>query len=139
MSYTPELRGQYIDLSSYKSPDTNAASDFCEKLVARMNEFDKTLDQEHQVAMRLVSFGQDITFHVTHLGYSNPSLISFYGVLDDGTAVELVQHVSQISFLMMAVERLDPDEPKKPIGFLEEPVGAGEQSEESGESSKNED
>lgn len=119
MNQVPELKESFIDLSSYKSGDSQLASEFCEKLVAMMNAFNKELDHEHQVAMKLVSFGQNITFHVTHLGYSNPSLISFYGALEDGTFVEMIQHVSQISFLLMAAKRLNPVEPKQPIGFLE--------------------
>ncbi|QQE76541.1 hypothetical protein KDJ56_07730 [Brevibacillus composti] len=98
--------------------DAERASQFCQRLITMINEFDRNLDEEHQVAMRLVSFGQSITFHVTHLGYCDPSLIRFYGTLENGSLVELIQHVSQISFLLMAVKRVNPIEPKKPIGFL---------------------
>jgi hypothetical protein len=67
--------------------------------------------------MRLVSFGQTITFSVTDIGYNNPSLIVFQGVTEDGKRLELIQHVTQISFLLMAVKRKNPDEPKRKIGF----------------------
>lgn len=97
--------------------ESNYASKFCEKLLKSINEFDATLDQDKQVGIRLVSFGQTIKFAVESLGYSNPSLIIFYGVLENGSKVELIQHVSQISFLLMAVNKLNPDEPKQPIGF----------------------
>ena len=60
---------------------------------------------------------QSLTFHVDSIGFYNPSLISFYGQMDDGSPVQLVQHVSQISFLLMAVERLDPTKPKRRFGF----------------------
>lgn len=95
----------------------NLASEFHDRLVKMINDFDATLDQEHEVGMRLVSYGQTVQFHVEDLGYYNPSLIRFYGRTEDGSRVELIQHVSQISFLLLAVKRLNPEEPKRPIGF----------------------
>ncbi|MED1478217.1 DUF6173 family protein [Bacillus pseudomycoides] len=95
----------------------NYASEFYKRLVEMINEFDKDLDLEHEVGMRLVSYGQTVQFHIENLGYYNPSLIRFYGSMEDGSRVELIQHVSQISFLLIAVKRLNPEEPKKPIGF----------------------
>jgi hypothetical protein len=103
-----------IDLTN---PDY--ASEFHQRLIEMICDFDKELDQEHEVGMRLVTFGQAITFHVSDIGYYNPSLIQFYGKLEDGSNVELIQHVSQISFLLMAVKRLDPSTPKPRIGFLQ--------------------
>ena len=91
------------------------ASGFCQRINEMISDFDKTLDQEHEVGIRLVSFGQEIIFHAERIGYFNPSLITFSGLLDDGSPVELVQHVSQISFLLMAVKRLHPEKHK--IGF----------------------
>jgi len=86
-----------------------SASEFHKRLVEMIKRFDRQLDQEHEVGMRLVSFGQTITFHVTSMGYCNPSLIQFNGILEDGSLVELIQHISQISFLLMAVKRLNPN------------------------------
>lgn len=52
-----------------------------------------------------------------HVGFLNLSLIVFKGALDNGNPVELVQHVSQLSFLLVAVKRVDPNQPKRKIGF----------------------
>lgn len=96
------------------------ASSFYEKLVEMIREFDVKLAESEEVGMRLVSFGQTVEFHVQDIGYYDPSLIRFFGVTDDGDKIELIQHVSQISFLLMAVNRLNPKEPKKKIGFSSE-------------------
>jgi hypothetical protein len=95
----------------------NLASEFCQKLYASIQQFDAQLDNSREVGMRLVAFGQAITFSVSRLGYTDPSLIHFYGLLDTGQPVELIQHVSQISFLLTAIPRLNPDKPKPLIGF----------------------
>lgn len=96
----------------------NLASEFCKKLYQHIQQFDDQLDNTREVGMCLVTFGQTITFSVSRLGYTDPSLIHFFGVLDNAQPVELIQHVSQISFLLTAIPRLNPDKPKSPIGFI---------------------
>jgi hypothetical protein len=93
----------------------NHASEFHKRLTEWIKKFDAELDQEHEVGVRLVSFGQAVVFHLEYIGYWNPSLISFRGTTDDGNPVELIQHVSQISILLQRLPRKDPSKPK--IGF----------------------
>jgi len=98
----------------------NYASEFYKRLVDWINGFDATLDQAHEVGVRLVSFGQAVVFRLNDISYWNPSLISFSGTTDDGSPVELIQHVSQISVLLMVLPRKDSSKPKRPIGFSAE-------------------
>ncbi len=98
----------------------NLASEFAKQLFSRIKKFDLELDSEHEVGIRLVSFGQTITFHVSDIGYYNPSLIIFSGITEDGNSVELLQHTSQISFLLIALKKVNPEHPKRPIGFIKE-------------------
>lgn len=75
------------------------------------------LDNEHEVGVRLVNFGQTVVFSLEDMRYCDPSLISFIGRTQEGQPVELIQHVNQISILLMKLPRQYPTEPKKPIGF----------------------
>lgn len=100
-----------------ESAQANYASEFHERLVKWINNFDASLDEKHEVGIRLVNFGQTVVFHLENLGYWNPSLISFSGKTDSGDPVELIQHVSQISILLMKLPRKDPGKPKGQIGF----------------------
>lgn len=95
----------------------NLASEFHKRLIKWIQDFDENLDQEHEVGVRLVSFGQAVTFHLENISYWNPSLISFSGLTEAGEPVELIQHVSQISILLLKFKRKDPEKPKRPIGF----------------------
>ena len=95
----------------------NLASEFHHRLINWINDFHKSLDDEHEVGARLVNFGQSVTFHIEDISYWNPSLISFIGKNDQGEPVELVQHVSQISILLVAMKREKIEQPKRPIGF----------------------
>jgi hypothetical protein len=105
----------------------NLASDFYERLSKWIRDFDAGLDEEHEVGVRLVNFGQAVTFHLEDMGYWNPALISFKGTTEGGDPVELVQHVSQISVLLLKLERQDKSKPKNPIGFCPQPSDEGGQ------------
>ena len=48
-------------------------------------------------------------------------MIVFYGELEDGSRVELVQHLSQLNLLLVAVKRTNPEEPRRVIGFTTSP------------------
>lgn len=102
---------------------SNYASEFHERLVSWIADYDQSLDQAHEVGVRLVSFGQSVVFRLEDIGYWNPSLISFKGRTEDGEPVELIQHVSQISVLLTTLPRLDPSQPKRSIGFHDSAKG----------------
>lgn len=97
--------------------DLNLASGFHKQLIEMIAEFESSLDEHHEVGIRLVSFGQNVTLRVEGIGYHNPSLIRFFGSAEGGASMELIQHVNQISFLLMAVKKADPANPPKRIGF----------------------
>ncbi|WP_128751455.1 DUF6173 family protein [Desulfosporosinus sp. HMP52] len=127
--FLPSLRKMNLDilkdLPMFTNPqlewiEQNLASEFCKKIYDQIVEFDSKLDNDKQVAVRLVNFGQSVTFVVNGLGYSNPSLIRFSGTMPNGSPVELIQHVSQISFLLTSSLRDNPTEPKQEIGFKTE-------------------
>lgn len=97
----------------------NYASEFAKRLLSRIECFNEKLNADEEVGIKLVSFGQSVTFHVTEIASYDPSLIIFSGFSEDGGRVELNQHVSQISFLLIALPRLNPEEPKRKIGFVQ--------------------
>jgi hypothetical protein len=97
--------------------EARSAEGFVKRIVREIRAFESSLDPVHEVGIQLVSFGQALTFHVTRIGFIEPSLITFHGLTEAQQPVQLVQHVTQISFLLMKVKRLEPEKPKKPIGF----------------------
>lgn len=112
-----DLFGGYRPELMLPPKDHNLADEFHRRLINWINDFHQSLDEEHEVGARLVNFGQAITFHIEDIGYWNPSLISFQGKNQLGEPVELIQHVSQISILLVAMKRENIDQPKRPIGF----------------------
>ena len=111
-----DLIAPEIDLSVINPRNYNNADYQYECLKEEILAFQRTLDDEHEVALMLASFGQNITLAVTDIDYRNPSLLLFYGYVN-GNFTTLVQHISQLSFLMTAIPKHDPDEPPRRIGF----------------------
>jgi hypothetical protein len=109
-TYIPKIPQELLE-------DQNSAKQFHRRLIEWINDFHKSLDDEYEAGVRLVNFGQTVTFHIDDISYWNPSLISFIGHTENGEPVELIQHVSQISILLMKMKRTQPQEPKRPIGF----------------------
>lgn len=82
-------------------------------------EFQQSLDDEHDVGLMLTNFGQSMLMNVTHIGYEKSVLMVFRGFVN-GTEATLIQHVSQLNFLLMAVPK-EPDVPHRTIGFSVDP------------------
>ncbi len=103
-----------------KEYDSGFANIFFKQLIESINRFDARLDNTRETGIRLVSYGNIIQFSIEAVGYKDPYLIFFYGHLEDGSPIQLIQHVSQISFVLIALKRNDPEKPKTPIGFRSE-------------------
>lgn len=114
---TTDLMSRFNPAHLMPPKDQNFADEFHMRLIEWINDFHRSLDEEHEVGARLVSFGQSVTIHIEGIGYWNPSLILFQGKNANGESVELIQHVSQISVLLVALKRENLSQPKRPIGF----------------------
>lgn len=94
-----------------------SATAFLNRIAAQVADFESGLDASSEVAAVLASFGQAITIHVTAFVAMEPSLIVVQGRTPQGEPVRLVQHLTQISFLLVSATKLDPESPRRQIGF----------------------
>ncbi len=97
--------------------ESQSAAGCVRRLEAQIRLFESELDADHDVGIRLVNFGSEITFHVADIGSVEPDLIIFSGKTQAGAPVRLLQHRNQIDFLLTTLERSDPDQPRRPVGF----------------------
>ena len=88
-----------------------------ERVVKSINEFEQDLDFDHEVGARLVSFGSEVTFNIVDVGYWGPDMIIFHGISPEGKNLQLLQHMSQLSVLLVAAEKVDNDKKARRIGF----------------------
>lgn len=96
--------------------DRDLADYAYEVIMKQIKDFEDDLDENHEVALKLASFGQSLTLAVTDIGYANPNTLIFYGYVGDQFAT-LIQHKSQLNFLLLAVPKADPEKPPRRIGF----------------------
>ena len=90
-----------------------------EIIMNEIADFESALDDDHEVALKLCNFGQSIIMNVEDIGYHNPYLIFYYGYVN-GQYSQLIQHISQINFLLTSVPKSDPNKSARRIGFKTE-------------------
>lgn len=81
-----------------------------------IEEYESTLDTEHEVGLLLTNFGQSTLMQVCEISYEESVLLIFKGYVN-GKYSTLIQHVSQLNFLITSVEK-EPNRPKRKIGFI---------------------
>jgi len=94
----------------------NPAEEIYNQLVEYIQEFEKGLDQEHENGAQLVSFGNTVEFRISNIGYYGPDIITFYGQDDQGRKLQLIQHISQLSVLLIGLKTIENRPPRR-IGF----------------------
>ena len=87
-----------------------------ERLIVYIQNFEKTLDNEHEVAMGFVG-GDAGVIRIEGMGYFDPDLVTFYGSDQTGAKTQLIQHVTQLNVMLRALPKhVDQAEPNR-IGF----------------------
>jgi hypothetical protein len=84
---------------------TNPARWTYQKLVECINSLEQSFDDEHEIGARLVSFGSSVTFHLQDMNYYDPNIINFYGKNERGEELQLIQHVSQLSVMLITLKK----------------------------------
>lgn len=110
-----------VSESLYKIPEMPISKSDAEhtydRLVSYITDFEKDLDNDHEIGARLVSFGETTTFHIQDIGYWGPNIITFTGLNSNGEKVKLIQNTAQLSVLLVAMKKLG-DKPKRvSMGF----------------------
>lgn len=85
-------------------------------LKQEIEAFQANLSDDVDVVLALASFGNDTMMQVAKIGYRDPDILYFWGYIN-GNEAELIQHVSQLNFILMTAQKADPAEPPRRIGF----------------------
>ena len=101
----------------YPVSDPHLADWKCKKIMEQISEFENSLDEDHEIALMLTSFGNLATMTIENVGYQNPDMLYFYGHIN-GRSSKLIQHVSQLNLLLTSVEKEDKSKPPRRIGFI---------------------
>lgn len=89
-----------------------------ENLHQEILNYQSNLPDEEDVAISIVQFSQTTTILVDSIGYIGYNLVRFGGKDSSGRPLELIQHISQLNFLLTVVPKPEPEVPKRQIGFV---------------------
>ncbi len=83
-------------------------------MILYIQKFEEGLDSDHEVGMGFAG-SEAGTLHIKGMGYFAPDIVTFYGVDQNGTKTQLVQHVSQLNVMLKAAPKLR--EQAERVGF----------------------
>lgn len=112
-AYLNQVSSQFQENQRYEK---NHSGNIFDSLIEYITDFQNKLDSEHEIGMFLSSFGQSILMNVVSISYDEPYLIMFEGYVN-GERSKLIQHHSQLNFLLVAQKRADESKPARRIGF----------------------
>lgn len=112
-SVPAELPERVIDQPIQKK---SAAAWAYERLILYIQNFEESLDSEHEVAMGFAG-GDAGVLRIEGMGYFDPDIVTFSGTDAEGVKTQLVQHVSQLSVILRAMPKVVPQEAPRRIGF----------------------
>lgn len=114
----PTAETEPLPAAVAKKPlDKKSAAEWAyQRLILYIKNFEKTLDDEHEIAMGFTDTGAGI-LRIEGLGYFDPDIVTFYGTDQTAARVQLVQHVSQLNVLLRAMPKAKPSEKPRRIGF----------------------
>ncbi|MGR3634865.1 MAG: DUF6173 family protein [Shimia sp.] len=87
-----------------------------ERLIMYIQNFEKQLDGDHEVAMGFTG-GDAGVMRIEGMGFFDPDIVTFYGSDNHGIKTQLVQHVSQLNVLLRALPKPAEQPEAARIGF----------------------
>lgn len=87
-----------------------------ERLILYIQQFEETLDGDHEVAMGFAG-GDAGVLRIAGMGYFDPDILTFSGTDAQGGKTQLVQHVSQLSVILRAMPKEPQHAEPTRIGF----------------------
>ncbi|RUW58362.1 DUF6173 family protein [Mesorhizobium sp. M7A.F.Ca.US.008.03.1.1] len=104
------------ELNLPKFEEANPAKWAHERIVRSIIAFEEELEADQEIGARLVNFSAREPIHIDDVGYWGPDFVIFNGKNLDGNPVELIQHISQVNVLLVAI-KVTTDKPNR-IGFV---------------------
>lgn len=78
-------------------------------------DFQRQLDNEHDIGVMLTNFGNTVVMEITEIGYEKSVLMVFRGFVN-GRKATLIQHINQLNFMLTTVPK-PKEKPHRTIGF----------------------
>mgnify|MGYP006972981917 CR=1 FL=1 len=104
------------EITAQSSPSSYSFADTQFEIIRKyVLDFQASLDDQHDIGVLLTSFGSPVLMEVTEISYEKSVLMIFKGLVN-GNQTTLIQHISQLNFLLTSVPK-EPGKPNRTIGF----------------------
>lgn len=103
-------------LAAQPVAEKSAAQWAYERLGLYIKNFEERLDADQEMAIALTG-GSAGVLRIEGIGYFAPDILTFYGRDESGARTQLIQHVSQLNFMLTALPKEKPTEEPRRIGF----------------------
>lgn len=105
------------DAVAKKPVETKSPAEWAyERLILYIQNFEKQLDTEHEVAIGVTNGGTGL-MRIEGIGYFDPDIVTFYGTDPAGGRTQLIQHVTQLSVGLAALAKPGAQPEARRIGF----------------------
>ncbi|WP_270739626.1 DUF6173 family protein [Massilioclostridium coli] len=88
------------------------------EILNAIQAFEQNLEEHQEIALKLGGFGQSLTMFAEEIQCINDNMILFKGVSPHGEACTLIQHISQVNFILAAVPKSRDAETARRIQFI---------------------
>jgi hypothetical protein len=94
-----------------------SAKHMVESIVTEINTFEASLADDEQAGGYIMLYGKQHAFEIESVAYRDMFMIIFCGTLPSGERVKLLQNMSQLNLMLVAVKRNNLNEPRRQLGF----------------------
>ncbi|NOX72160.1 MAG: hypothetical protein GXP03_00555 [Alphaproteobacteria bacterium] len=116
MHKTPEEMPLPPEIGNTPLEDKSEAQWAYERLVLYIQNFEKTLDGDHEIGMGFAG-GEMGVMRIQGIGFFAPDILTFYGTDMTGAKTQLVQHVGQLNVMLRAAPKESQTKEANRIGF----------------------
>lgn len=89
-----------------------------QKIIESIQAFEKNLGPNQEIAIKLGGFGQSITLFLESVQHLEGNMFSFHGTAPNGEPSVLIQHLSQLNFILATVPKDPVAEAPRRIQYL---------------------
>ncbi len=111
----PDINAVMDDFHDTMHKKNNPAGYARDRMVTLINSFQAKMSDDVEVGISVVGSGSAASFRLRDVRASNPDIIIFDGLDDNGNNVQLIQHYSQMAVVLIA--RPKADDKAYRIGF----------------------
>ncbi|MBN9983100.1 DUF6173 family protein [Rhizobium laguerreae] len=100
-----QITASFEEVAAIERRKNNPSGYIHERMMQIIAEQEQLLSAEQELGVAVVG-GNAPSFHLRSIGYSNPDLLRFVGTDPDGNTVQIVQHHTQMSIMIVSVPKL---------------------------------